>query len=98
MKGWRADAAWWDRQVYGADPDDPDPGPVPSHDYVELVGGPLDGGRLLDVTGWSPLERADGVLLMSERGAFGPGGRCAYEPAEIDGVYPSRFGWRGDVP
>ncbi|MFI9064473.1 hypothetical protein ACIGQE_21820 [Streptomyces sp. NPDC053429] len=91
------DAAWRGRRVYGADRDDPDPGPEPGHDYVELVGGPLD-GQLLDVTGWSPLEVADGVLLMSERGEFGPGGRCAYEPDEADGVYPTRFGWRGDVP
>ncbi|MGW2672348.1 hypothetical protein ACWC5F_30390 [Streptomyces sp. NPDC001272] len=91
------DAAWVGRRVYGSDPDDPDPGPQPGHLYVELVGGPLD-GQLLDVTGWSPLELADGALLMSELGAFGPGGRCAYEPTEADGVYPSRFGWRGDVP
>ncbi|WP_425580116.1 hypothetical protein [Streptomyces polychromogenes] len=67
---------------------------MPGHSYVELVGSLLD-GQLLDVTGWSPLEVADGVLLMSERGVFGPGGRCAYEPAEIDGVYPSRFGRAG---
>ncbi|MEW2374432.1 hypothetical protein AB0940_34540 [Streptomyces sp. NPDC006656] len=91
------DAAWRSRRVYGTDGDDPDPGPQPDHHYVELVGGPLD-GQLLDVTGWSPLEVADGVLLMSERGQFGPGGRSAYEPDEADGVYPTRFEWRGDVP
>ncbi|KJY20304.1 hypothetical protein [Streptomyces katrae] len=88
-------AAWRGRRVYGADLDDP--GPVPGHSYVKLVGGPLD-GRLLDVTGWSSLELADGALLLSELGAFGPGGRCAYEPADADGVYPTWFGWRGDVP
>ncbi|KIF07598.1 hypothetical protein PL81_00995 [Streptomyces sp. RSD-27] len=87
------DAAWVGRRVYGADADDPDPGPVSGHFYVELVGGPL-----LDVTGWSQPELADGALLMSERGAFGPGGGCAYEPSEADGVYPRRFVWRGDVP
>lgn len=31
------------RRVHGADHDDPDPGPQPGHEYVELVGGALDG-------------------------------------------------------
>ncbi|MFJ6721726.1 hypothetical protein [Streptomyces sp. NPDC091259] len=81
----------------GAEPSEP--GPRPGHDYVELVGGPLD-GLLLDVTGWPPQEVADRVVLMSEHGAFGPGGRSDCEPAETapgaGGV--GRFVWRGDVP
>ena len=40
------------QRVYGADHDDPDPGPHPGHDYAELTAGPLD-GLLLDVTGSS---------------------------------------------
>ncbi|MEU3910337.1 hypothetical protein [Streptomyces sp. NPDC029721] len=40
---------------------------MPGRVYVELVGGPLN-SRLLDVTRWSPLELADGALLMPERG------------------------------
>lgn len=50
------DARWKQRRVYGADHDDPDPGPQPGHEYVELVGGPLD-GLFLDVTGIAPAER-----------------------------------------
>ncbi|MFB9594045.1 hypothetical protein [Streptomyces racemochromogenes] len=95
------DAAWMDRWVYGAEPDEPERGPQPDHDYVELVGGPLD-GKLLDVTGWDPQEIVDGALLMSDHGAFGPGGRSDYEPAEAgDRGHPGgvgRFVWRGDVP
>ncbi|MFJ3882432.1 hypothetical protein ACIPW5_33935 [Streptomyces sp. NPDC090077] len=91
------DASWWDRQVYGAGPDGPDPGPQPEHDYVELVGGPLD-GLLLDVTGWLPQEIVDGALLMSDHGAFGPGGRSGYEPAGPGPGGVGRFLWRGDVP
>ncbi|MFJ3176612.1 hypothetical protein ACIPJK_38535 [Streptomyces roseus] len=82
----------------GAEPSGRDPGPKPGHVYGELVGGPLD-GMLLDVTGWEPEEVVDGVVLMSEQGAFGPG-RSDYEPADTDpgagGV--GRFVWRGDVP
>ncbi|MEU7062885.1 hypothetical protein [Streptomyces sp. NPDC046161] len=88
-----------DRRVYGAEPSERDPGPKPGRAYVELVGGPLD-GMLLDVTGWPPQEVVDGAVLMSEHGAFGPGGRSGYEPAEAvagaGGV--GRFVWRGDVP
>ncbi|MEU3408555.1 hypothetical protein ABZ766_32025 [Streptomyces sp. NPDC006670] len=92
------DAAWWDRRVYGREPDDPEPGPRQGHDCVELVGGPLD-GMLLDVTGWPPCEVVDGALLMSEHGYFGPAGRSQYVPAE-PGRYGDvgRFVWRGDVP
>ncbi|MFD0354334.1 hypothetical protein ACFVHW_11430 [Streptomyces sp. NPDC127110] len=90
--------------MYGSEPDGAERGPQPGRDYVELVGGPLD-GRLLDVTGWDPQEIVDGALLMSDQGQFGPGGRSDYQPAsEGDrggrgrrgGV--GRFLWRGDVP
>ncbi len=47
------------RRVYGSDPGDSHAGPHPGHDYRELVGGPLD-GQLLDVTGWSAEELAEG--------------------------------------
>ncbi|MFE9804715.1 hypothetical protein [Streptomyces goshikiensis] len=61
-----------ERRVYGCEPGDP--GPVPGHAYVELVGGPLD-GLLLDVTGWDPKDIVDGAVLMSDHGVFGPAGR-----------------------
>ncbi|MEU3778910.1 hypothetical protein AB0F11_38050 [Streptomyces sp. NPDC032472] len=79
--------------VYGSDPDEP-AGPKPGHDYVELMGGPLD-GLLLDVTGWDPQEIVDGALLMSEHGAFGPTGRSDYVPDPADS---GRFVWVGDAP
>lgn len=81
-------------RVYGADHDDPDAGLRPGHEYAELVGGPLD-GLLLDVTGWSAAERAADVLLPTEIGRCGPGGRAAYGPREHA---PHRFDWRGDLP
>ncbi|MFE2151504.1 hypothetical protein ACFXJO_02215 [Streptomyces lavendulae] len=68
------DERWVGRWVYGAEPDEPDPGPKPGHVYVELMGGPLD-GLLLDVTGWPAQEVVAGAVLMSDHGAFGPGGR-----------------------
>ncbi|MFF1648630.1 hypothetical protein [Streptomyces sp. NPDC058240] len=37
------------RRVYGSDHDDPDPYEQPGREYVELVGGALD-GQLVDVT------------------------------------------------
>ncbi len=55
-------------RVYGADHDDP--GLRAGHLYRELVAGPLD-GLLLDVTGWSTQELADGAALITELGAFG---------------------------
>ncbi|MEV7907476.1 hypothetical protein [Streptomyces anulatus] len=45
--------------------------------YVELIGGPLD-GQLLNVTSYTPEERADGALLISNHGAHGLGGRSDY--------------------
>ncbi|MGW6291011.1 hypothetical protein [Streptomyces sp. NPDC055107] len=80
--------------IYGTDHDDPDPRTrTPGHVYVELVGGPLD-GQLLDVTGYTSEERADGALLMSNHGVYGPGGRSDYEPRPGD---PDRWDWSGDT-
>ncbi|MEJ8639346.1 MULTISPECIES: hypothetical protein [unclassified Streptomyces] len=80
-------------RVYGADHDDPDPGPQPGHVYRELVGGPLD-GLLLDVTDWPAAQLAEGAALPTELGSFGPGGRAAYGPRAGD---PRRWDWTGDV-
>ncbi|MCX4679376.1 hypothetical protein OG413_29500 [Streptomyces sp. NBC_01433] len=81
------------RRVYGTDHDDPHPGPKTGHDYRELVGGPLD-GLLLDVTGWSAAALREGAGLITEIGAYGPGGRAEYGPRPSD---PDRWDWRGDV-
>ncbi|MBD0424499.1 hypothetical protein AB0L35_20955 [Streptomyces sp. NPDC052309] len=81
-------------RVYGADHDDPHPGPRPGHVYAELVGGPLD-GLLLDITGWTRDETDAGVALRTELGRFGAGGRAVYEPRPGD---PRRFDWSGDSP
>lgn len=82
------------QRVYGADHDDPDPGPQPGHEYRELVAGPLD-GLLLDVTGWSEEQLREGALLITEIGAYGPGGRADYNPSMTN---PDRWEWSGDVP
>ncbi|MCZ1012272.1 hypothetical protein [Streptomyces lydicus] len=82
------------RRVYGTDHDDPDPGPKPDHAYQELVGGPLD-GLLVDVTGWSSEDLAEGAALITELGRFGPGGRAVYEPRLGD---RRMWDWQGDVP
>lgn len=79
-------------RVYGADVDDPDPGPKPDRVYRELVGGPLD-GLLFDVTGWSEREHSAGVELRTDIGRFGPGGRARYAPREGD---TDHWEWRGD--
>ncbi|WP_372412473.1 hypothetical protein [Streptomyces luteireticuli] len=81
-------------RVYGADHDDPRPGPQPGRDYAELVGGPLD-GLLLDVTGWTPDEIDTGAALQTELGRFGAGGRAIYDPRPGDRY---RWGWVGDTP
>ncbi|MGW0548709.1 hypothetical protein [Streptomyces altiplanensis] len=81
-------------RVYGQDHDNPHPGPRPGQEYVELVGGPLD-GLLLDVTGWTADETATGVALQTELGRFGAGGRAMYDPRPGD---PRRFDWSGDTP
>ncbi|WP_030669360.1 hypothetical protein [Streptomyces sp. NRRL B-1347] len=82
------------RRVYGADHDAPDPGPQPGHDYRELVGGPLD-GLLLDVTGWTEGQLAEGALLDTEIGRYGPGGRAEYGPRSGS---RQLWDWRGDTP
>ncbi|MFE5394228.1 hypothetical protein ACFQ9U_06635 [Streptomyces sp. NPDC056568] len=79
-------------RVYGADHDSP--GPRAGRVYVQLVGGPLD-GLLLDVTDLTEGERARGVVLATEIGRYGPGGRSAYGPRRRD---RGRYDWRGDVP
>ncbi|MEU8530163.1 MULTISPECIES: hypothetical protein [Streptomyces] len=81
-------------RVYGADHDDPHPGPRPGHVYRELVAGPLD-GLLLDVTGWSEHQLGEPVELPTEIGAYGAGGRAQYAPRPGD---PRRWDWRGDTP
>ncbi|MFG2334170.1 hypothetical protein ACGFMM_31835 [Streptomyces sp. NPDC048604] len=81
-------------RVYGADHDDPDPGPRPGRDYRELVAGPLD-GLLLDVTGWTERQLGEPVALPTEIGAYGSGGRAQYAPRSGD---PRRWDWRGDTP
>ncbi|MER6237642.1 hypothetical protein [Streptomyces clavifer] len=82
------------RRVYGAGHDDPHAYAVPGRDYVELVGGPLD-GLLLDVTGLTHQERTAGAMLITSQGQFGPGGRADYEPRAGD---TDRWDWAGDVP
>lgn len=79
-------------RVYGADHDHP--GPVPGRRYAELVGGPLD-GLLLDVTGRGRDAIGSGVVLGTELGRFGAGGRALYDPRPGD---PGRFDWTGDAP
>ncbi|MGW6691887.1 hypothetical protein [Streptomyces sp. NPDC054961] len=69
--------------------------PVPGRTLVGLVGGPLD-GRLLDVSDWRDEDRAEGCLLVTDRGLYGPGGRAFYAPDEADLQGP--FRWRGDTP
>lgn len=60
-------------RVYGADHDDPDPGPRPDRSYAELVGGPLD-GLLLDIHRWPAAQVDDGAALATELSRWpGPG-------------------------
>lgn len=82
------------RRVYGADHEDPDPGPKPGHVYRELVAGPLD-GLLLDVTGWTDQQLWEGSALPTEIGAYGAGGRALYGPRPSD---PRHWDWEGDTP
>ena len=88
------DARWMQRRVYGADHDDPNPGPRPGRDYAELVGGALD-GLLLDVTALPRRERALGAALRTEIGAYGAGGRVWYRPRAGD---PRLWDWEADAP
>ncbi|MDJ0386172.1 hypothetical protein QMF80_36265 [Streptomyces sp. G-G2] len=69
--------------------------PAPGRLYVRLTGGPLD-GQLLDVTNLPDQERVEGVLLITDRGMFGPGGRALYSPSEADPE--GTFLWDGDTP
>ncbi|MFH8894750.1 hypothetical protein [Streptomyces sp. NPDC017949] len=80
-------------RVYGWEPGE-SAGPTAGHEYVELVGGPLD-GQLLDVTGWTPVDRAGGALLIADLGLYGPGGRADYAPDDDAAGGP--FRWRGDT-
>ncbi|MDX2394041.1 hypothetical protein NJL88_29060 [Streptomyces sp. DK15] len=80
-------------RVYGWEPGEP-AGPTAGHEYVELVGGPLD-GQLLDVTGWTAADRAGGALLIADLGLYGPGGRADYAPDDDAAGGP--FRWRGDT-
>ncbi|MFJ8770121.1 hypothetical protein [Streptomyces clavifer] len=80
-------------RIYGSEPGEQSV-EVPGHRYAALIGGPLD-GQLIDVTGWSRQQLVDGTALITEHGAFGPGGRTHYEgrPGDLD-----RLHWIGDTP
>ncbi|MEU6314877.1 hypothetical protein [Streptomyces sp. NPDC047014] len=80
------------RRVYGADHEDPDPGPRPGRAYGELVGGPLD-GLLLDITDWSPPQLAEEARLPTEIGRYGAGGRTCYRRRP---EAPHHWDWTGD--
>ncbi|MCX5107041.1 hypothetical protein OOK13_00255 [Streptomyces sp. NBC_00378] len=79
------------RRVYGSDHDDPAPYEQPGREYVELVGGALD-GQLVDVT---HEERATKAMLITNDGTYGAGGRADYEPRPGE---PGRWHWAGDAP
>jgi hypothetical protein len=79
-------------RVYGADHEDA--GPRHGRRYVQLVAGPLD-GLLLDVTERPAQTRGESVVLLTEIGRYGPGGRTVYAPRPCE---PDRFEWRGDLP
>ncbi|MFI5642673.1 hypothetical protein ACIA8H_35480 [Streptomyces goshikiensis] len=70
---------------------------VPGRVLVDLAGGPLD-GRLLDVSGWRAEGRAEGSLLVTDLGLYGPGGRAFYTPAETDLQGDRPFRWRLSGP
>ncbi|WP_328458752.1 hypothetical protein OG780_42510 [Streptomyces sp. NBC_00386] len=89
------------RRVYGADHEDPHPGPLLHRTYAALIGGPLD-GLLLDIHGWRTEEVDDGVALPTELGRW-PGGRALYDlhPGESRMPGPGvtcRFYYSGDTP
>ncbi|WP_327436381.1 hypothetical protein OG279_36900 (plasmid) [Streptomyces sp. NBC_01201] len=62
-------------------------------EYAALIGEPL-GGQRLDVTGWSMRQLLDGAALLTELGAYGPGGRAHYGGQPGD---PDRLHWTGDT-
>ncbi|MFC8645439.1 hypothetical protein ACFUC2_32480 [[Kitasatospora] papulosa] len=80
-------------RIYGNEPGEPS-AEVTGHRYAALIGGPLDGQRL-DVTGWSVQQLLDGAALITELGAYGPGGRAHYEGQPGN---PGRLHWTGDTP
>lgn len=63
--------------------------------WMELVGGPLDGQRL-DVSACTEEEIADGFALIADQGGTWLGGRSLYDPRP--GVDDGRLYWSGDVP
>ncbi|MFD9049312.1 hypothetical protein [Streptomyces zaomyceticus] len=75
-------------------PPPPRGAPPPPRVYAELVGGPLD-GLLLDVTDWTPGQRASGTALETELGRYGADGRSLYDPRPGDTLH---FDWSGDAP
>ncbi|MFF2521465.1 hypothetical protein [Streptomyces liangshanensis] len=77
--------------VYGTDYDNPDPGPQPGGVYRKLVCGSLD-GLLLDVTGWTEDQLREGAALITEIGAYGPGGRTLHGQ-DLD--RPGHMVWEG---
>ncbi|MFD3780756.1 hypothetical protein [Streptomyces sp. NPDC058612] len=72
--------------MYGSDDNEPY-ALTDGHAYAALRGESLD-GLVLDVTGWSAGELAEGALLITDRGMYGPGGRAFYAPAEGDAAGP----------
>ncbi|MFD9831928.1 hypothetical protein [[Kitasatospora] papulosa] len=81
------------RRIYGAEPDPY--ATLPGHDYVQLLGGPLD-GQLLNITGLTPEQRVVGVYLIAPHTTCVPGRRVVYVPAagRADDVWV----WQGQVP
>ncbi|QKW66142.1 hypothetical protein HUT15_37145 (plasmid) [Streptomyces sp. NA03103] len=84
-------------RVYGAEHDDPNPGPLPHRTHAELVGGPL-----LDIHGWRTEEVDDGVALTAGLSRW-PGGRALYDPHSGEPRTPGpgvscRFHYSGDTP
>jgi hypothetical protein len=101
LDGMNGDEQLLNRRVYGADHDDPNPGPLPHRTYAELVGGPLD-GLLLDIHGWRTDEVDGGVALATELSRW-PGGRALYDPRPGEPRIPGpgvncRLYYSGDTP
>ena len=82
------------QRVYGADHDDPDPGPRPGRARAAPDQPPRQ-RLLLDVTGWRGQDLQAGAALVTEVGRYGPGGRVVYVPREGD---PQRWDWLADIP
>jgi hypothetical protein len=87
-------ARWKRQEAYGTDLDTQESGRRAGHEYVELIGGPLD-GLLLDVTHVPRGERPEGVLLLTGIEPSATAARACY------GCSPDRPGvwtWQGDAP